>query len=218
MNKRRIKRNKERNKYAKLTNLVKTSAKYADPIDIPNCSGSLVNDEFFMYGDSDESKVEKLAFYKKQRIERGFDDTELWNLFYTLSKYMLPRLIEFRKVMNGFPPKNNICGGEKLPENEDIYGFECFEDWQEAVDKMIYSFDHIVNEDKYKDERDAKFHIDWDGIFKEKKLPNGNYGLEHTEKYDKKVMDAYYKDATEENSKIDEGLRLFGIYFQNLWW
>lgn len=203
MNKRSRERNKERNKYAKLKNLVNKVNTGLDPLDIPNCSGSLVGDElnFLAFGESKDKYIEKLAKYKGQRIERGFDDTELWSLDRTIAKYVLPRLIEFKKVTNGYPPD-----------------FENFEEWIDIIDKMIYSFDHIVNREKYDEELEKELGIDWVGYFDEKKLPDGNYELVHGENYNEELMNTYHKMQEEENIKIQGGLELFGKYFQNLWW
>lgn len=38
-----------------------------------------------------------------QRRTRGFDDSELWSLDYTLAVWIVPRLKRFKKVMNGYP-------------------------------------------------------------------------------------------------------------------
>jgi hypothetical protein len=46
---------------------------------------------------------EKLDKYKKQRDERGFDDTETWHLDKTLALFLLPRLKRFIQLNNGFP-------------------------------------------------------------------------------------------------------------------
>ena len=46
---------------------------------------------------------EKLERYKKQRDERGFDDTETWHLDKTLALFLIPRLERFIQVNNGFP-------------------------------------------------------------------------------------------------------------------
>jgi hypothetical protein len=46
---------------------------------------------------------EKLELYKKQRDERGFDDTETWHLDKTLTLFLIPRLERFIQVNNGFP-------------------------------------------------------------------------------------------------------------------
>jgi hypothetical protein len=46
---------------------------------------------------------EKLEKYKKQRDERGFDDTETWHLDKTLALFLIPRLKRFIELNNGFP-------------------------------------------------------------------------------------------------------------------
>lgn len=203
MNKRSRERNKERNKYAKLKNLVNKVNTGLDPLDIPNCSGSLVGDElnFLAFGESKDKYIEKLAKYKRQRIERGFDDTELWSLDRTIAKYVLPRLIEFKNVTNGYPA-----------------GFENMLDWIAVIDKMIYSFDHIVNQEKYDEELEKELGIDWVGYFDEKKLPDGNYELIHGENYNEELMNTYHRVKEEESIRIQDGLDLFGKYFLNLWW
>jgi len=203
MNKRSRERNKERNKYAKLKNLVNKVNTGLDPLDIPNCSGSLVGDElnFLAFGESKDKYIEKLAKYKGQRIERGFDDTELWSLDRTIAKYVLPRLIEFKKVTNGCPPE-----------------LESFDDWIDIINKMIYSFDHIVNQEKYDEELEKELGIDWVGYFDEKKLPDGNYELVRGENYNEELMTTYHRMQEEESIRIQDGLDLFGKYFLNLWW
>jgi hypothetical protein len=203
MNQRSRQRNKERNKYAKLKNMVLESTKGLDPINIPNCNGSCIDASDDVYwGTTDKShQIEKLALYKKQRIERGFDDTELWSLDRTIAKYVLPRLVEFKKVVNGYPPE-----------------FDKLDDWMDVIDKMIYSFDHIVNCEKYDDELDNELGTDWVGYFETKKLPDGNYELVHGENYNEELMNTYHKRKEEETARIQEGLDLFGKYFCNLWW
>lgn len=46
---------------------------------------------------------EKLEKYKKQRDERGFDDTETWHLDKSLTLFLIPRLKRFIELNNGFP-------------------------------------------------------------------------------------------------------------------
>ena len=203
MNRRSHLRNKERNKYARLMNLVLKTNNGLDPIGIPNCNNSCLDSLGTSYDSlhSQVHNIEKLADYKKQRIERGFDDTELWCLDRTIAKYALPRLVEFKKVVNGYPPE---C--------------ENFMDWVSIIDKMIYSLDHVANHEKYDDELDEKFGVDWDGYFEMKKLPNGDYEIVHGKNYNEETMAAYREAKEKEKDRIQEGLELFGKYFSHLWW
>lgn len=66
--------------------------------------------------------------FAKQREERGFDNTELWNLDKTIAKFILPRLIAFR---------DNVA-----PE-----GDYASESWRNDLTKMITAFENLSNYD-----------------------------------------------------------------------
>jgi hypothetical protein len=76
------------------------------------------------------SEIDARMEYKRQRLERGFDDTEVWNLDGTFAKFVLPRLKRFKEVNRGYPA--------------DI----TYEDWCDCIDKMIYAFDNVECENK----------------------------------------------------------------------
>ena len=60
------------------------------------------NINFSLANNPDDNRFEG---WKEQRMERGFDDTELWNLDTTILKFILPRLREFGKQTIGTPPE-----------------------------------------------------------------------------------------------------------------
>lgn len=64
----------------------------------------------------------------KQRIKNGFDDSETWSLYSTIAQFIYPRLKRYKEVNNGTPMG--------LTENE----------WNDILDKMIFSFESIVND------------------------------------------------------------------------
>lgn len=92
-----------------------------DPLNIPNVCFSLVED-----CDNDERKKE----WQKQRIERGFDNTELWNLNYTMMKFMYPRIKAFREAFAGYP---GCLNSEK--------------EWEDILDKILDAFDIFLNKE-----------------------------------------------------------------------
>lgn len=195
MNQRSKIRNKERNKYARLYNAVMHGGGGCDPLGIPNVNFSRLDG----YTPND---IEKLAKYRQQRVERGFDSTELWNLYHTFALFILPRLVEFRKVTNSYP-----------------HDFETLEGWTKIIDKMIYAFDHIANEEKYQDEYEKEIGLTWDGAYELKKLPNTEYHeIVQGKKYDEEKVNKLLEWQKAEGEKIDEGLALFGKYFRALWW
>lgn len=73
----------------------------------------------FSHAKTLETNDKRLKKFKKQRIERGFDDSELWNLDFTIAKFILPRLKAFK---------------------ESGHGIEL-----EIIDKIILAFDIKVN-------------------------------------------------------------------------
>lgn len=79
---------------------------------------------------------------RKQLEERGFDDSECWNLYITISKFILPRLKRLKEIQHGHPVD--------LSENE----------WNKILDKMINSFKEIlkdeINQDYHKIKKGLK--------------------------------------------------------------
>jgi hypothetical protein len=64
--------------------------------------------------------------WAKQREERGFDNTELWNLDATIARFLAPRLRAFKAVNGGYPP------------------ILTWEEWGAELDKMALAFETIA--------------------------------------------------------------------------
>jgi len=73
-----------------------------------------------------------------QRRRRGFDDSELWNLDHTIAKFILPRLKRFKEICHGYPSELHVDGDGKIGEKR----------WDEILDKMIISFEAVINMDE----------------------------------------------------------------------
>lgn len=121
------------------------------------------------------------------------DDYDIWNLDNTLSLIILPLLRKFKaSEINGHPSS-----------------FNSIAEWDEVLDKMIWSFERLNDQDD-----DEKFHSgNIDLIF----VPDpetGNsrmeHGPNHTSTYD-------FEGHKKHREKIQEGLDLFGKYYTNLW-
>lgn len=78
---------------------------------------------------------ERHAKWDKQRQERGFDDTETWSLFTTISDFIYPRLIAFKEYKCDYPINLTL------------------KNWDEILDKMIFAFKFYS--DEYKREKPA---------------------------------------------------------------
>ena len=77
-----------------------------------------------LYIDKSDERYEK---YQQQLNARGFSDTETWNMDSVFSEFVLPRLIRFKEINNGFP-----------------FGTTA-ESWNEIIDKMIFAFNWSLN-------------------------------------------------------------------------
>ncbi len=80
--------------------------------------------------------------FKNQRKKRGFDDSELWNLDHTISKFILPRLKRFKNITMGYP----ACITEK--------------EWDDTLDTMINAFEYIVKEETDTHQNEIKKGLD----------------------------------------------------------
>lgn len=86
-----------------------------DPYGIKNVNFSLIKEN--------DSRFEA---YKKQRLERGFDDSELWSLDCTIAEFIAPRLKAFKEAAAeiGDHPSS-------VPEQE----------WQKILGEMVEGFE-----------------------------------------------------------------------------
>ena len=89
--------------------------------------------------------------YRKQLEERGFADSENWNLDFTIACFILPRLKAFKKQDGGYPGSFKSC-----------------RDWELVLNKMIKALESIVegkNNDRVEKEGlkllFEKFHCLW---------------------------------------------------------
>ena len=100
-----------------------------DPYGIPNVCFSIVDDT--------DSRWET---FTKQRLERGFDDTELWNLDGTIAKFIYPRLKRFAECSEGVRP-----------------GDMDYDEWKKILNKMVQGFELIsLDREKTDDEQELE--------------------------------------------------------------
>lgn len=92
----------------------------------------------FSLSDEDDPREPK---YKKQRLERGFDDSEaIWSLDCTIAKFVLPRLKAFYEY-----EKNDAIKESNPVPVKDISVDE--KEWISNLEKMIFAFQFVVNQD-----------------------------------------------------------------------
>jgi hypothetical protein len=162
----------------------------------------------------------------KRRISVEIEKFDTWGLDHTLSYIIYPALLQLKATKNGVPAEFAEVGGEDYIDqlSFDFYmethneSFdEKIKEWDLILDKMIWSFQQILM-----DEYSEKYHhgdqnIDW--IKNDDKFLNPLTGkMEET--YTMKHKPSYFFDAEglkKHEERIQEGLDLFGKYFQHLW-
>jgi hypothetical protein len=136
------------------------------------------------------------------------EDSDIWSLYHTLALIILPSLKKYKKsCTNGFP----TC---LLEDDEE----RAYKKWMTIIDKMIWSFSKIVEDDEFKyylvksKEEEALQKQD----FKKRKKLGKLTGMEEISGfiYIGKYSEKKFKEF---NDKMNEGLFLFGKYFRNLW-
>ena len=167
----------------------------------------------------------------KDKIPRQYikiDRWDTWSMDSTLSPIILPMLKKLRVEKHGTPiniddsdlPENlrlrdyrddsQWVQGCLFPEIPVVYDGESLNEvkWNWIMDEMIFAFECKVDdswEDKF---RSGEHDIQW------KKLENGMsemiHGPNNTYKCD-------YEGMNKVHDRIQNGLRLFGKYYQNLW-
>jgi hypothetical protein len=150
---------------------------------------------------------------KQRKVRVHIDRWDTWSMNNTLAYIILPMLKQLKAAKQGAPYVQDEDVPEHLrstaaPPKEKDYDLDDnhFKRWDWVLDEMIFSFENIVD-----DSWEEQFHSG-EGDFVFKKLENGMSELIQTgdRKYDREGHKAYA-------ARIQNGCRLFGVYFQNLW-
>ncbi len=70
-----------------------------------------------------------------QRRTRGWDDSDIWSLDFTIAKFVLPRLVLLRERKHGYPC---VCESEEA--------------WDDIMLRMIAAFEWLAREDRWSTE------------------------------------------------------------------
>lgn len=96
----------------------------------------------------DTTDQEQLDEWKQQRMTRGFDDTELWNLDATIIRFILPRL----KAFAAEPTAGYPCRLEQdYPDCKDYNELW----WNEIIPTMIKGLEEYLDDFSFDDETEG---------------------------------------------------------------
>ena len=154
---------------------------------------------------------------QQRKIDVHIDRWDTWSMDNTLAYIILPMLKQLRDTKHGGPqvdiadvPKN-LRPTEKQSEKYKNTGEtdpKFFKRWDWVLDEMIFAFESKVDDSWEEQFESGESDLQW------KKLEGGMYqmvdGPAHTKKYNWAGRKKY-------EERIQNGFRLFGKYYQNLW-
>ena len=154
---------------------------------------------------------------KKRKIQVHIDRWDTWSMDDTLAHIILPMLKQLKETKHGAPqvdiddvPKHLKPTKKALAAyNKDgTTDEQFFERWDWVLDEMIFAFDSKVN-DNWEDQFETgESDIQW-------KTLEGGMSEMIRGPNDTKVYD--WEGRKEYANRIQNGFRLFGKYYQNLW-
>jgi hypothetical protein len=105
---------------------------------------------FFEDKEAEDFNEERYLEQKKQLDERGFSDSETWNLDAVMTEFILPRLKRFIEVRDGSFPSEFIEDDEDELDGDaaDASHARSLKKWHEVLDAMVDAFE-IHNDDSF---------------------------------------------------------------------
>jgi hypothetical protein len=170
-------------------------------------------------------KYPKIA---ERRVSVDIEPHDTYSFDHTLALIILPALLQLRETQHGIPSEFAMVGGEDY-DSQDSFDFyketnkECFdqavERWNEVLDKMIWSFQQLVYDNYEEKYHHGKTEYDWikdDETFIDPFTGKSEEMFTMVDKHpDKHWTD--YDGMRLHEERIQEGLELFGKYYQHLW-
>ena len=165
---------------------------------------------------------------KPQKVVVEIERHDTWNMGHTLALIIYPMLLKLKEEKQGIPGEFADAGGENYVDQKSFEFYEESHDWafQEkckewdvVLDKMIWSFEQLIDEEWESKYHHGKHETDW--VESDKLFKNPITGkMEKTFQMVDKNPDGHWYDTEGHRlhaERMQEGFELFGKYFQNLW-
>lgn len=162
----------------------------------------------------------------ERKIEVKIERWDTYSMDHTAALIILPLLLQLKQSKMGVPSELTYRIGGDFDDNltfdfikeddREVFDKLC-DKWDEILDKMIWSFQQLVD-----DSYDNKYHhgntkMGWKPI----EVTNPTTGVAETmyEMVDENPSEHWYDSVGHNlhNERIQEGLDLFGKYYRNLW-
>jgi len=153
------------------------------------------------------------------------DRYDTWSMDSTLSPIILPMLKQLKEKKHGAPFVDDEDVPEELkstaaPAKENDWDTDAnhFLRWDWAMDEMIFAFECKVDDSWQDAFREGEHDILWVPVDKDgNEVPKGEHKYYHMDKGPNDTYKCDYEGMRVVETRIQNGFRLFGKYYQALW-
>lgn len=175
-----------------------------------------------------KARIGKYLSRRLPRVNIEIEAFDTYSLDHTLALIILPALIELKNAKQSIPIEFGDVGGD---HSSPQYCFDFYNDthpeafekgiehWEEVLDKMIWSFQQIV-EDNYSNQyHHGELKWDWEETDEDMFNPITNTTEKAYRMVDLNPGEHWYDSEGHKlhEERIQEGLELFGKYYNSLW-
>lgn len=155
---------------------------------------------------------------RHRNIKVRIDNYDVWSMDHTLAMIIAPMLRKLRDNKMGAPftddadvPDNLKSTAAPAKENEWDTDDNHFARWDYILDEMIFAFESAVNGDDWEQQfHKGKIDFNFEPADDNPEALKMVHTDKHTHEFDREGYNAY-------RDRMQNGFRLFGKYYSNLW-
>lgn len=152
---------------------------------------------------------------RHRKIKIQIDKYDTWGADHTLAMIIVPMLTQLRDTTHGYPAnfvyEDQMHGSQGFFEGEDwAFPEDGFEQWKATLDKMIWAFEQVVDDDWEDQYRTGECDFQFEEIEDMPGYSRMVDGPNHT-------MVTDYDGIAAHRARMQEGFDLFAKYFEGLW-
>jgi hypothetical protein len=164
------------------------------------------------------------------RVDRKIDYVKIdrwdtWGMDHTLGMIALPMLKQLKKDKHGAPlvddedvPEELKSTSAPVKENEYDIDDNHFKRWDWVMDEMIFAFEHKLDDSWQDAYRSGEIDLVWTPIDAAGNVvPKGEHKYYRMDHGPNDTYKCDYDGIAVVEKRIQNGFRLFGVYFQSLW-
>ena len=153
------------------------------------------------------------------------DRYDTWSMDHTLADIILPMLRQLKATKHGYPLVDDADAPEYMrshmsqpKEHEWDWDDLAEKRWDWVLDEMIFAFECKVDDSWQDAFREGEHDIVWVPVDKDgNKVPKGEHKYYQMDKGPNDTYKCDYEGMKKVEERIQNGLKLFGKYYQALW-